>query len=66
MFATVIAFVVANKLAIWATVTSAMVFGEKLAKLTKTTKDDEVISKAQEILNKVGNYLALNVISPVK
>lgn len=66
MLQTVIQFVVVHQVELWATVTTAMVLGEKIAKMTKTTKDDEVVSKVKLVLNKIGNILALNVVTPTK
>jgi hypothetical protein len=51
---------------IWAVVASVVALGEKIAKATATTKDDEVVGKVRAIINKIGNFMSASFIKPTK
>jgi len=66
MIQEIIQFVLTNQVELIAIVTSIMVAAEKIAKMTKTTKDDEIVGKVRKVVNRLANVLAANFISPTK
>jgi uncharacterized membrane protein len=66
MIQEIIQFVLTNQVELIAIVTSIMVAAEKIAKMTKTTKDDELVGKVRKVVNRLANVLAANFISPTK